>query len=434
MRRSARISQVCTAAAIAAPMLTALPNAASAGGFGLEQSAYYQGLSFAGAAAGGDSLASISWNPATASFAGSGLLMEGSASVVLLRADVTVTNPGVQPPGAAETPIGRNALVGASYYTWRMNDKMVLGLSLTSPFGLGTKPDDTNWAGQFEGITTYIFNVNATPMLSYEITKGISVGAGVQMDYFGLKRQTAQTPSGLANFQADDIGVGFVAGIDIVPAPGTSIGLGYRSSIDHTADGHVELGSVAKAPAQASLQLPDMASLGVRHAVSPSTRLLGEVEWVNWSRLNVIPIVLQGPLGLVPAGTAVANFDFRWRDGWLFALGGEYDWSANLTLRSGIAYEISPVDGPTTRLVQDPDSDRIWASIGSSYKMSDGTRLDFSYSHVFFENDAPFNRVPGSTLFTAPALLGTADISMDLISFGLKMDLSSLATSLAALK
>jgi len=429
MRRSARISQVCIAAALAGSTLTALSNAALAGGFGLEQSAYYQGLSFAGAAAGGDSLAAISWNPATASFAGSGLLMEGSASAVLLRADVTVTNPGAQlpPPGTAQTPIGRNALIGASYFTYRLNDKTVLGMSLTSPFGLGTKPDDTNWAGKYEGITTYIFNVNATPMLSYEVAPGVSVGAGVQVDYFGLKRQTALTPLGLANFKADDIGVGFVAGISLVPMPGTSVGLGYRSSIDHTAEGHVELGAIAKTPAQASIQLPDMLSLGVRHAVSPKTRLLGEVEWVNWSRLGVIPVIINAPIPLIaPAGTTVANFDFRWRDGWLFSLGGEYDWSPNLTLRSGVAYEISPVDGATTRLVQDPDSNRVWLSLGASYKMTEKTRLDFSYSHVFFENNAPFNRVTGSTLFPTPPLLGTADLSMDLVSVGFKTDLNEI--------
>ena len=101
-------------------------------------------------------------------------------------------------------------------------------------------------------------------------------------------------------------------------------------------------------------------------------------------------------------------------------MGGEYDWSRALTLRTGAAYEISPVDGATTRLVQDPDSNRIWASIGASYKMSADMRLDFSYSHVFFENDAPFNRVTASTLFQTTPLLGTADVSMDVISVGYK--------------
>src|SRR5262245_51924256 len=139
MRRPRRISHICTPAAVATALLGALPISAHAGGFGLEQSAYYQGLSFAGAAAGGESLAAISWNPATASYAGNGLWAEFSSSVVLLSADVTVTNPETQPApvGPAETNIGRNAVIGAGYYTFRLDDKTVLGLSMTSPFGLG---------------------------------------------------------------------------------------------------------------------------------------------------------------------------------------------------------------------------------------------------------------------------------------------------------
>src|SRR5262249_6622815 len=86
--------------------LVAIPSGhAIAGGFGVEQSAYYQGLSFAGAAAGGGpSLASISWNPATSSSFGPGLNIESSYSVVLMSAGITVSNPQDQlTAGPAET-------------------------------------------------------------------------------------------------------------------------------------------------------------------------------------------------------------------------------------------------------------------------------------------------------------------------------------------
>jgi long-chain fatty acid transport protein len=422
MRQSARVSCVVSYTTIAGVLLANMCGEALAGGFGIEQSAYYQGMSFAGAAAGGPSLASMAWNPATAGFADNGLSFESSYSVLVMTAKVRVLNPQSQLPvtGASETDFGENSLIGASFATWRLNDKTVVGLSLTSPFGLGTKAQDGNWVGQYEGLTTSLFNIDATPMVSYEIAPGWTLGAGVQIDYFDIKRQTAGTPFGTANLRADDFGVGFVAGIDYAPSSATSIGLGYRSSIDHTLEGHVTIPGLVKTPAELSVELPEMASLGVRQAVSPSVRLLGEVEWVNWSRLGVIPVVLQGSFLGVPPGTTVANFDFRWRDGWLFALGGEYDWSRALTLRTGVAYEISPVDGATTRLVQDPDSNRIWASIGASYNMSSNMRLDFSYSHVFFQNDAPFDRVTASTLFQTNPLLGTADVSLDVISVGYK--------------
>jgi len=423
MARPLRFLLVCASANIAGALLAASYGEATAGGFGVEQSAYFQGMSFAGAAAGGPSLASISWNPATAGFAGNGLTMESSYSVVLMSAGLTVLNPQDQPTtGPSSTEMARNALVGASYATWRLNDKMVLGLSLTSPFGLGTKAENQDWVGSYEGVTTSLINLNAAPMLSYEIAPGITIAAGLQIDYFDLQRQTANTPFGTANLRADDTAVGFVAGIDYAPTPSSSIGLGFRSAIDHTLQGHLTLQGADEAPIKASIELPEMLSLGMRQALTPTTRLLGEAEWVNWSQLNVIPVVLQGPFLVLPSGATAANLDFRWRDGWLFALGGEYDWSRALTLRTGVAYEISPVAGATSRLVQDPDSNRVWASIGASYNMGNNTRLDFSYSHVFFQNDVPFDQFPASTLLAgSPPLLGTADVSMDIISVGWKM-------------
>ena len=86
-----------------------------------------------------------------------------------MSADLTVTNPQDQVPGPAETQMGRNALVGASYATWRLDNKTVLALSLTSPFGLGTKAENQDWDGNYEGVTTSLINLNAAPSVSYEV-------------------------------------------------------------------------------------------------------------------------------------------------------------------------------------------------------------------------------------------------------------------------
>ncbi|MFN3623962.1 MAG: OmpP1/FadL family transporter [Hyphomicrobium sp.] len=420
---------------VALVLFAASAEGAVAGGFGVEQSAYYQGMSFAGAAAGGPSLTSLAWNPATANFADAGLAFEMSATVVLMSAELTVTNPQDQfVTGGTGTELGRNALVGASFATWRLDSKTVLALSFTSPFGLGTKVQNPDWVGSYQGLTTSVFNLNAAPIISYEIAPGLSVAAGVQIDYFNLQRQTAATAFGTADLRADDYGVGYVLGINYAPSASTSIGLGFRSAIDHTVKGHLGISGVDEAPIKASLTLPEMLALGLRQAISPTTRLTAEAEWVNWSRFGVIPIELQGPLLGSPTGTTASNLVFNWRDGWLFAIGGEYDWSRELTLRTGVAYEISPVDGPTTRLVQDPDSNRVWASLGASYMINASTRWDFSYSHVFFEDNAPFDRVGASTQFATPHLLGTADVRMDLFSFGFKTVWGGAETAPAALK
>lgn len=425
--------RLCTQfAAVSLPLLIASSGTALAGGFGIEASAYYQGMSYAGAAAGGPSLTAIAWNPATASFAGDGLNIESSYTLVLVQADLTVTDP--PGPGPTETEMGRNGLVGVSFATYRIDSKTVLALGLTAPFGLGTKARTQDWVGDYVGVTTTVFNLNAAPSLAYEIAPGLNVSVGPQIDYFNLPRQTAMTPLGNGNLRADDFGIGLVAGVTFAPSEATSIGLGFRSAIDHELEGHISVDNVAEAPIEAHLILPEMLSLGLRQALSPTVRVLAEAEWVNWSRLNVVPIELKGPFLGAPAGATAANLDFRWRDGWLFALGGEYDWSPDLTLRTGIGYEISPIDGATTRLVQDPDSDRLWTSIGASYKTSAVTRWDFSYSHVFLKDDQPFDRTGSSAMFATPRLIGTADVSQDILSVAWKTTWGEAPETSSALK
>ena len=263
---------------------------------------------------------------------------------------------------------------------------------------------------------------------------GLAIGAGVQFQYFDLVRLTAATPllppppfspQVISDINGDDFGVGFMAGVNFSPAPGTSIGLGFRSSIHHQLEGDTTIGSIAQAPIRADIDLPDKVTFSFRQAVSPSARVLGTVDWTNWSRFGVIPVVLQGALTPLPgvAGDTVANLDFRWRDGWLFALGGEYDWSPNLTMRAGVNYDISPVDSATARLLQVPDSNRIWVSVGASYKLSSASSIDLAYSHGFFENNAPFNRIPGQVAL--PPLLGEAEVSSDMISVSWKMRISN---------
>ena len=38
---------------------------------------------------------------------------------------------------------------------------------------------------------------------------------------------------------------------------------------------------------------------------------------------------------------------------------------------------------PTKRFVQIPDNNRVWLSIGASYKWSEATTIDVGYSHIF---------------------------------------------------
>ena len=188
-------SRFCSAlhVGIAAVAVVGAAGTASAGGFAVrEQSTVFLGSAFAGAAAGG-SLGSMFWNSAaTAQFPG--LNSESSYTLILPNADVTVTRLGAPAPGAGLTlppgtpnttsgDIGIDAVVGASYGAYQLSPDAWVGIAINSPFGLGTKPENFNYLGSFLGTTTKLITINANPTFAYKVAPGLTVGAGVQIEW-----------------------------------------------------------------------------------------------------------------------------------------------------------------------------------------------------------------------------------------------------------
>lgn len=378
-------------------------SAASAGGFDIhEQSTVFMGSASAGSAAGG-SLGSMFWNPAaTAQFPG--LNSESSYTLVLPYGNIDIDSPV---PGRSGN-IGIDATTSSSYGAYQFAPDLWLGMAITSPFGLATKPENTSYSGSYLGVTSKLLTVNANPTIAYRIAPGITIGAGVQIEWAQGKLQFRDSQTSVAQFGGTDWAFGATAGITIEPTAGTTIGLGYRSQMTHDLEGRFHSINTGTLPAVATINLPDIVTLSLRQVVTPTTRLLGTVQWSNWSRFK--ELALSTPYGPGPAVAA------NWDDGWFFSVGGEYDYSSRLTLRSGVAYEISPIDDASKRLVQIPDNNRVWLSIGASYKWSDAITLDAAYSHIFIQDG-------GINLYTATNVgpfTGNVEASVDLFSVGMR--------------
>ncbi len=97
--------------------LSMVASSAFAGGFALrEQSAYYQGMSFAGNGTTGESISSMFWNPATLIGAGKGLTIETHSSFIMPESDID----GTFAPGALTTVNGATSSTAAAATLHRM--------------------------------------------------------------------------------------------------------------------------------------------------------------------------------------------------------------------------------------------------------------------------------------------------------------------------
>ena len=401
-------------AGVAAISLGAATGAQAGGFINQSQSTVFNGMGYAGYAAPGTSPSAMFLNPATM-IEFRRFTTENNFSGVFPTTKITGTGAlGSKSSG----DIGQDALVPASYFIMPLNESLSVGLAVNSPYGLTTKPD-LPWGGQTNSTTTKARTYTFTPSIAYRASDTLSFGLGVQVQYFKATFLSGGSPNPVvdrAGFKGDGWGYGITAGLTWKPMAGTAIGIGYRSRIDQEIEGnYVGTGNLASLNGSAisgTLKLPDRLNVSLRQTITPDVDILASVEWHNWSRIK--EAAFSGPLvASAPSPLRAARFNYD--DAWFFALGSEYKWSKDLTVRGGIAYELSPVttDVRSTRL---PDNNRLWLSTGASYKLTERVTMNASYSRVFVK-DANINIQVG--VGSSTAYTGQSKAHVDILSLGL---------------
>lgn len=406
---------LCSSAAFGG--LIVATTGAQAGGFAIrEQSAHFQGSSFAGNAAGG-ALSSMFWNPAAVGQF-NGINTESTYAWIIPDSEITAL-PGstLLGFGAESGNIGNQAIVPASYLSYQLSPSLVLGFSFGAPFGLSTEPSNRIWAGMTQARTSKIETYNLQSALAWRVTPTFIVAAGLQIERMEGTLKSAVGGPGFPNavIRADDVALGWTLGALWQATRGTTLGVGFRSSVEHNLEGGIGGAFPFPGDVQAGLSTPETVTLSLRQDLGARWTGLASVEWSNWSRLKSLDVECTS--ASCGGGGTLVSLPLGWHDGWFFSLGAEYAWSPNLTLRGGAAYEISPIQNADERPARLPDSDRIWASLGATYKWSEKISVDFAYSHIFAE-DSSILRTDGGVL-----LVADAESSVDILSVGLKIKL-----------
>jgi len=415
-----RFHRISTLAAVSLAALISAQGGAQAGGFAIrEQSATAQGYSFAGAASGSGGLSSMFWNPATITMA-PGWHSEWHLSLIVPRVEIDPL-PGT--PTAifgSSGDIGQDAIVPTGFSSYQINDRFWVGVSSSAPYGLVTDPRQ-NWAGQIYSRSSKVFSLNVNPIVGVKVNDWLSLAVGPSLQYFDIRLKSAVTPAPNAPsaiLEGDDIGFGFTAGATITPFAGTTIGIGYRSRIDHELEGTFSIpagvGGVPvnrQIPINADLTTPDQVTIGLSQMITPALTVHLGFEWTNWS-------ILEEPLVLGPGGAVVRTLPLNYDDGFFYSAGFDYKLNNQWTLRAGVAYEESPIDTEirSTRL---PDNDRIWLSVGAGYQWSDKLSFDIAYTHIFTK-ETDIRITPGHQDYLGVPFLADVDAAVDIVSVGLR--------------
>lgn len=380
---------------IGAALLASGP--ASASGFGLrEASPTGVGRAFAGEAAVADSAATVWYNPAgmtrlpgfTATagaqflFISSGQQDRGSTRTV-----PGVANPIATGGGDGGNPFHPVVFIPSGYGVMQLNDRLWAGIGVNAPFGLSVEYAD-GWFGRYDSQLSDLVTYNVQPSLAFKVNDRLSIGGGVSVQYIeaeltnALPNLSPAAGDGLARIKGDDISFGWNLGAQFDAGP-ARFGAHYRSRVKHRLSGTFEIEGLAgplaaqnrRVDGVAPITLPDSMAFSAVVTPAPGYRLLGTVEWTNWSVFDAIRVETKD-------GAQLTESPQHYKDSWSFHLGGEADVSEQWTLRAGVAADSTPtVDAYRTSRV--PDGDRTWLTAGATFRLSPAVSLGLSYAHVF---------------------------------------------------
>ncbi|MBS1142958.1 MAG: transporter [Proteobacteria bacterium] len=381
---------------IPALIAIAFSGSAAAAGFQLlEQNASGIGNAYAGSAAIADNASTVFYNPA-----GMTQLqrIEVSGGISAVGTSFKFTDQGSSVGALAGTGNGNDGggwgFIPNGYISWALTKDLYVGLGIGAPFGMKTEYDD-RWVGAAQSQSFDVKTYNLNPSVAYRVNEYVSLGGGLNIQRLEAtyKRLTAISVNGAASplkLTLDDNSLGWNMGALFTLTPQTKLGISYRSEVKYSTTGRIEITGPAAAnssDARADITLPDVWILSVTHKLSDRVELLGDVSRTGWSSIPKVDVIrTTATLSGLQVGTTAQTLDTDFKDTWRIAVGANYKLNNEWMLKGGLAYDQTPVQGPTTRLVSLPDNDRTWFSLGAQWKPTKSMTIDAGATYLYVKD------------------------------------------------
>jgi len=352
-----------------------LPTLAPANGLnlnGLGSRAQALGGAFVGIA---NDFSAVFWNPAGA--AGFRKEMFGFYAVDLIpTATYRLASLIPEVPYVDAKTKTSHYLGGLAAYYRPISSRVVVGLGIGTPSGLGTMWDGEDFGNLSSGVvydwSSKIGVVSISPLVAVKLSDIVSVGATVNLNYgmFSLKMPGGTViigegpeiplppgPLDVGQYEEAMNGWGIGATFGVLVTPTDKLGFGLTVRTPST----VLFNGTANMPALAVYHLPASSELkrkitwplwiagGVSYRPVPRLLLSADVHWTQWSKLDRITTEYLDSVwaALMEAGGKDVRV-LDWSDKAQVRFGAEYTLNSSTTLRAG--YYNDPAPGPLATL------------------------------------------------------------------------------------
>lgn len=325
--------------------------------------------------------------------------MYGNASVTIPTAagPITISNSGSYSANYSDAITSK--LLPNAYWIYPVDDNFSVGGGVNVNYGLATEYDADYNAGVMGGKTD-LTTVNLNLSGAYRLNNHWSFGLGINAVYAeatltrrlggmadtinGLFRKLGNQPylnatDRVTHLQGDDWGFGWNAGITYDLNENNRWGLAFHSKVKIKFDGTLmnDLPGKAHMPesdGSVTLNLPDYWEFSGYHKVTQNWAVHYSYKLTKWSRLQSLQAYLDND------GRQVFDKVEHFGDTSRFAIGTTYDVNDKLTLRAGIAHDEGAAGRKSS--ISIPDTDRMWYSLGATYKFTPDLSVDLAYAYV----------------------------------------------------
>ena len=324
---------------------------------------------------------SIHFNPGALGFINKNLELSLGGNTVFTNASYSKIGSDYQ--AETDNPIGTPFYF---YAAKRLNEKMVLGLGVTTPFGNSLAWED-DWAGRYLIQDISLRAIITQPTISYKLTDKLGIGIGAMIVYGGVELNRAlpvesKKEKGKVNMEGSTISFGFNAGAFYQVSDKLTLGVNYRSKVKMEMDGGDANFTVptalstyfpAKNKFDAELPLPANLAFGAGLNLGEKMTLAVDLQYVFWSAYEELVFDFETNTDLL----ADSQNPRKYENTMIYRLGLQYDHSEKLILRAGAYYDETPIADDYLN-PETPGMNKIGLSAGGSYFLSHKLSLDIS--------------------------------------------------------
>ena len=399
---------------ILAAVILIAPSLSFGAGFALFEHGN-RGMAMAGAfTAVADDPSAMFWNSGGLAFqTDDHLVTMAGFTLILPSQDFTGASP-YPGDGYTESQIEQTFFPAHFYTTYALNDRVSLGFSFLSAFGLGTQWDPES-AGRFISKRTDIKTFDLSPNIAFKVNDYIGIGVGIdyriaQIDLtknipFFNPYTNQVVDVGQVHLHTDGLsetGWGYHAGIMFKTDVGLSLGINYRSGVEINFEGigsfqqlptgyadldgmlAAEIPFGQKTPLETVIDFPDFLSIGIAYTTE---KFIVSAQWnaMGWSSFSELPINFTEYPGL--SSSAKMNYE----DTKQYRFGFEYKFSEAMAMQLGYLFDETPQPVETMSPILG-GGDRDGYCIGFSYN---GEKIwaDFGYMYLDIEERSVFDDV-----------------------------------------